>query len=77
MHTQFGTNGLKALRIILTQYVSSCSLSGYPGHYHYFLGQRMEECPTYGCIFELTIQLVVIVTVKELLVDLPVCLYYW
>ena len=44
-----------------------CSFAGHPGDYHRIGGLRMEECPTYGCMFELTIQFITIIGGMELL----------
>ena len=45
----------------------ACSLSGNPGDYQRIGGLRVDECATYGCLFELTIQLAIIMVGKQLL----------
>ena len=46
------------------------SFSGHPGEYNYIGPFRINECPAYGCLMELTIQLVVIFTGKQILNDI-------
>ena len=43
------------------------SFVGYPGKYNYIGTVRLDECPTYGCFLELTIQLVIILLGKQIL----------
>ena len=43
------------------------SFVGYPGNYNYIGTVRLDECPTYGCFLELTIQLVIILLGKQIL----------
>ncbi|XP_076342231.1 anoctamin-6-like isoform X2 [Tachypleus tridentatus] len=38
---------------------------GYPGHYNSLFGYRQEECGTGGCLFELSLQLAIIVAGKQ------------
>eukprot|EP00053_Salpingoeca_punica_P016735 m.159045 g.159045 ORF g.159045 m.159045 type:complete len:933 (+) comp17033_c0_seq2:80-2878(+) len=38
---------------------------GYPGNYNTFFGYRQDECPEYGCLLELTIQLSIIMVGKQ------------
>ncbi|XP_076333779.1 anoctamin-7-like isoform X3 [Tachypleus tridentatus] len=38
---------------------------GYPGHYNSLFGYRQEECGTGGCLFELSLQLGIIVAGKQ------------
>ncbi|XP_076354778.1 anoctamin-4-like isoform X3 [Tachypleus tridentatus] len=38
---------------------------GYPGHYNSLFGFRQEECGTGGCLFELSLQLAIIVAGKQ------------
>ena len=52
--------------IILTANVF-CSFSGYPGGYLKIGGVRLEECSTYGCLLELTIQYGIIMVGKQAL----------
>jgi hypothetical protein len=40
---------------------------GYPGNFNYIGTVRLDECPTYGCFLELTIQLVIILLGKQIL----------
>eukprot|EP00048_Salpingoeca_helianthica_P005079 m.84052 g.84052 ORF g.84052 m.84052 type:complete len:933 (-) comp13464_c0_seq1:29-2827(-) len=41
--------------------------NGYPGNYSSFFGMRPDECPDYGCLLELTIQLSVIMVGKQII----------
>ena len=43
------------------------SVVGFPGNYHRIGAIRLEECSTYGCFLELTIQLVIILGGKQIL----------
>lgn len=38
---------------------------GRPGDYNTFFGYRQDECPPYGCMFELTIQLFIIMVGRQ------------
>ena len=44
-----------------------CSLTGFPGGYNRIGGLRLDECSTYGCMLELTIQLGIIFVGKQIL----------
>ncbi len=46
------------------------SFTGYPGSYLRVGPFRLDECPTYGCLFELTIQLAIIFVGKQILNDI-------
>ena len=48
-------------------FVDPHSLSGSPGDYQRIGGLRVDECATYGCLFELTIQLAIIMVGKQIL----------
>lgn len=43
------------------------NISGYPGNYARIGGIRLDECATYGCLLELTIQLAIIFLGKQIL----------
>ncbi|XP_064396523.1 anoctamin-7-like isoform X2 [Halichondria panicea] len=43
------------------------NISGYPGNYNRLGGTRLDECATYGCLLELTIQLAIIFLGKQIL----------
>ena len=43
------------------------SLVGFPGAFNRIGSVRLDECPTYGCFLELTIQLVIILLGKQIL----------
>jgi len=43
---------------------------GYPGNYNFALGFRQDECPAFGCLLELTIQLTIIMVGKQLISNL-------
>ena len=43
------------------------SLTGFPGGYQRVGGLRLDECSTYGCLLELTIQLGIIFVGKQIL----------
>ena len=43
------------------------SLVGFPGAFNRIGTVRLDECPTYGCFLELTIQLVIILLGKQIL----------
>ena len=43
------------------------SLSGHPGDFQRVGGLRLDECSTYGCLLELTIQLGIIFVGKQIL----------
>ena len=43
------------------------SFAGYPGGYFKIGGVRLEECSTYGCLLELTIQYGIIMVGKQAL----------
>jgi len=45
----------------------SYSVSGRPGGYQRIGGFRLDECATYGCLLELTIQLAIIFLGKQIL----------
>lgn len=40
--------------------------NGYPGNYNLFFGLRPDQCPQYGCLLELTIQLSIIMVGKQI-----------
>ncbi len=44
-----------------------CSGTGSPGDYNRIGGLRVDECATYGCLLELTIQLFIIMVGKQTL----------
>ena len=46
-----------------------CRFTGNPGAYLRVGPLRLEECPTYGCLLELTIQLGIIFGGKQILND--------
>jgi hypothetical protein len=65
-----------AFKIFLFQFVNSYSAlfyvaffkgqnTGRPGDYNRFAGFRQDECPEYGCLLELTIQLSIIMVGKQ------------
>eukprot|EP00052_Salpingoeca_macrocollata_P017275 m.140206 g.140206 ORF g.140206 m.140206 type:complete len:929 (-) comp20332_c1_seq2:56-2842(-) len=65
-----------AFKIFLFQFVNSYSSlfyiaffkgqnTGRPGDYNTFFGFRQDECPEYGCLLELTIQLSIIMVGKQ------------
>ena len=43
------------------------SLTGHPGGFNRIGGLRLDECSTYGCLMELTIQLAIIFVGKQIL----------
>ena len=47
--------------------VCVCSLTGFPGGFNRIGGLRLDECSTYGCMLELTIQLGIIFVGKQIL----------
>ena len=61
---------------------SPSSLVGYPGAFNRIGSVRLDECPTYGCFLELTIQLVIILLGKQILnncteLGLPIAKQVW
>ena len=52
---------------IMHVYLLPFSVSGNPGDYARIGGLRVDECATYGCLFELTIQLAIIMVGKQIL----------
>ena len=58
------------------------SLVGFPGSFNRIGSVRLDECPTYGCFLELTIQLVIILLGKQILnncveLGLPIGKQFW
>ena len=47
-----------------------CRLTGNPGAYYRIGPYRLDECSTYGCMLELTIQLGIIFVGKQALNDM-------
>ena len=64
----------------LSPFHPSSSVVGYPGNYQRIGRLRLEECATYGCFLEVTIQLAIILCGKQIMynaIELGIPLLKW